>query len=380
MKWFNTYTRLFGIGGLSIGLVVFLFLLSEQQVHQNNAFTRRYPHHPIKKLYDLPIKFNSYYFAGKDNNMLYLGNTTAPLHVLKINLKTKDTTHVNLNLSNGDLPFKAVKVHVWPPYFYIADGSVPCIFRGVIGNWNTELWMKDKAYFTKSFPLDTNKIYINTISSTTQLATLGLIEKQGDFDVSLHPNILEKQIDGMFDVDGTMVVSPDGQTLGYVYYYRNQFMVMDSSLGLLGRQETIDTVRIAQIELSETNKKGQVHMKAPPLKVNGTAALYNNFIMINSPRLGKYDEPNMLDQASIIDVYNWREQTYEFSFYLYHIEQKKIKEFRVYNNYLVAILDDMLSVYELKEEHFGHLKKMPQENKKLFKRIPAGNRMKTENL
>lgn len=379
MKWFNTYTRLFGIGGLSVGFVVLLFLLSEHRVHRNNAFTRRYPHHPINKRYDLPLGFDSYYIAGIDDDLLYLGNTTAPLHMLEVNLRTRDTVHITLALSDRDLPFQAVTVRVRSPYYYVMDGTVPCIFRGILGNWNAGMWMKDKAYFTKALPLGPDSFLINTINSGTQLSTLGLLTEQNGFKVSLNPRILEKQLDGMFDVDGTMVASPDGGTAGFVYYYRNQFMVMDSHLDLLARQRTVDTVTTAQIELATANKKGLVQMKAPPLKINRTAALYNDLMMVNSPRLGKYEEPRMLDQASIIDVYNWRERTYGFSFYLYHIGRKKLKEFRVHDGRLIAIVGDMLSVYGLDHGQFGSMESSGLDNEK-YNDLSADNRTKTENL
>ncbi|WP_422350826.1 hypothetical protein [Flagellimonas sp.] len=356
-----------------------LFQLSEHRVHRNNAFTRRYPHHPINKRYDLPLGFDSYYIAGIDNDMLYLGNTTAPLHMLEVNLKTRDTVHITLGLSDRDLPFQAVSVRVRSPYYYVMDGTVPCIFRGILGNWNAGVWMKDKAYFTKALPLGPDSFLINTINSDTQLSSLGLLTKQNGFKVSLNPRILEKQIDGMFDVDGTMVASPDGSAVGFVYYYRNQFMVMDSQLGLLARQETVDTVSTAQIELASANKKGLVQMKAPPLKINHTAALYKDLMMVNSPRLGKYEEPRMLDQASIIDVYNWRESTYAFSFYLYHIGRKKLKEFRVRDGQLIAVVGDMLSVYGLDKGQFKILGK-PRTDSEKHNDLSADNRTKTENL
>ena len=62
----NSYIKIFGTMGLSIGLMVILFLSSEQEVHRNNAFIRRYPPHPITKLYDLDVIHNSYYIAGFD--------------------------------------------------------------------------------------------------------------------------------------------------------------------------------------------------------------------------------------------------------------------------------------------------------------------------
>lgn len=352
MRGMGILFRLLVIGGASISFVVVLFIFSENEVHRNNAFVRRYPHHPIAKKYDLPIKYNSYYIAGYENEKLYLGNTTAPLHLLEVNLKTKDTQHIKINIDRKDMSFRSVSVKLHPPYFFVMDGSVPCTFRGRIGLWEAHLWMKNKAYFTHAIPIDSNKMFIKAISSKTNEAALGLIEKQKDFSILIDPNLLEKQIDGMFDVDGIMNVSEDKRTLSYVYSYRNQFLIMNSDFELLRREETIDTVRIAQIQLSQRNERGEIQMKAPPLKVNRTAALHQNLMMINSTRLGKYEESKMLNQASIIDVYDWKKQTYEFSFYLYNIGQNSLKEFQVYDEYLVAIIEDMLSVYQLRPSYF----------------------------
>jgi hypothetical protein len=347
--------RLLVIGVASSAFVVVLFLLSENSVHRNNSFVRRYPHHPITKKYDLPIKYNSYYIAGYENEMLYLGNTTAPLHLLKVNLKTKDTSHIRIKLDKTALPFRSVEVNLHPPYFFVMDGSIPFIFRGRIGDWKAHLWMKDKAYFSKAIAIDSNKIYISTVSGKTQMTTIGLIEKEDedDFNVILNTNILEKQIDGVFDVDGIMAVSTNHKELGYIYFYRNQFMLMDSKLKLLKRQRTIDTVQKAQIKLSETNDKGEIKMEAPPLMVNKMATIYNDLLLINSNRLGKYEDKDMLKEASIIDVYNWKKESYEFSFYLYHIGNERAKEFSLYKGHLIALIDDKLVIYELVKQHFS---------------------------
>lgn len=344
------FFRLTVIGFLSALLVVVLFLLSEHEVHRNNAFVRRYPHHPIIKKYDLPLKYNSYYIAGYKNELLYLGNTTAPKHLLEINLKTKDTSHITISMENLDFAFQSINVKVVPPYFFMMDGTVPCIFRGKTFDWHANMWMKDKAYFEDGIPIDSNSVYINTVSSKTQMSTLGLIEKKEGFNVVLNTDILEKQIDGIFDVDGIMVVSSSNKTLGYIYFYRNQFILMDRNLNLLKRQHTIDTVKIAQIKVAELKDTKISKMKAPPMTINKMAALYKDLLLINSDRLGKYEDKDILKEASIIDVYNWKKESYEFSFYLYGIGKEQAKEFGVYEAYVIALIDNQLSVYKMRQQ------------------------------
>ncbi|REE07795.1 hypothetical protein DFQ09_111125 [Winogradskyella pacifica] len=363
--------KLIILGILSSAFVVILFMISEHEVHRNNAFIRRYPHQPIYKMYDIAIKYNSYYIAGFDTGNLYLGNKTAPLHLLQVNLKTKDTSSIKIKLDRVDLPFRSIKVKMYPPYFFMMDGSVPYIFRGKIGDWKASLWMKDKAYFDQSIPIDTNRVFMSTISSKTQMITLGLIEKniKEDFEVLLSSDILEKQIDGTFDVDGLMTISPDYKTLGYVYFYRNEFMIMDSNLNLLKRSRTIDTVKKAQIRISKTDNNGASKMSAPPLIVNNMVTVYDDFLFINSNRLGKYESKDVLKEALIVDVYNWDRETYEFSFYIYNIGKESAKEFGIYNNSLVALIDNKLSVYGLREHFF---------NKDLVRNYPQTENMQSK--
>ncbi|RXG17131.1 hypothetical protein DSM03_1026 [Leeuwenhoekiella aestuarii] len=88
-----------GLLGSSV-LVIVLFLTSEEQIHRNNAFIRRYPHHPLtfNKAYNLEV--NSYYFAGIAHERLYLGNYTAPLKLKSFDLKLEPKGNLSINIPN----------------------------------------------------------------------------------------------------------------------------------------------------------------------------------------------------------------------------------------------------------------------------------------
>ncbi|MEC3965801.1 hypothetical protein [Flagellimonas halotolerans] len=350
----NIYIKLLGTICLSIGLVVIVFLSSERQVHRNNAFTRRYPPHPVVKQYDLDIGFNSYYIAGLDKDMLYLGNRTSPWHLLQVNLETKDTSHIQLAPRSHTLEYRAIKVEVLPPYFFVMDGTMPIILRGKIGEWLADPWMREQAYFNKAIPIDSNTIYIRTTHATTHRSTLGLIQKKGEhIKVQLDTTLLQAQIDGVFDVDGLLAKDLSGTKLGYVYYYRNQFFTMDSILASLSRQRTIDTVQRAQLKIASKGNSGRTILAAPPLYVNRTAAMSKHLILVLSQRLGRNESKELLGQASIVDVYDHTKNTYEFSFYLYDIDKHKVREFTVGQNRIIALIEDHLSVYLMTDRYFN---------------------------
>ncbi|TXD81186.1 hypothetical protein ESY86_18610 [Subsaximicrobium wynnwilliamsii] len=326
--------------------------MSEDQVHRNNAFTRRFPHHPISKLYDLDLGYNSYYISGYVDNQLYLGNRTAPLHLLKIDLASQDTTHIKINLNKKNLPFRSAEIKIVSPYFFLLDGTVPAVFRGKIGMWEANLWDERDIYFSKAIPMDSTTLFVKSTSSRTFESILGIVDLDKSSDILFKEDLLEKQIDGVFDVDGIMVVSDDDKFIGYVYYYRNEFMIMNNDLELETRMRTIDTVRTAQISLSTNIKKLKITMNAPPVYINKNAYMTNNLMLIHSDRIGKFEEKVMHNQAAIIDIYDWTKSTYELSFYVYNLNESKLREFEVHDEYFVSLIGNSLSLYKLKPTHF----------------------------
>lgn len=349
----TVYIKLMGTLCLGIGLVVIVFLTAEKAVHRNNAFTRRYPPHPLNRLYELNLGFNSYYVAGFEGDDFYLGNHTAPKHLLKINLVTKDTSHVKIGFQTKNLPFRNLRTALYPPYFFIMDGTSPFILRGEIGKWTAKLWVQNAGYFLKAVPIDSNKVYLSTVSTDLNRTVLGLLKIKDKPQLELNPDLLTPQIDGIFDSDGTLFFDGGSNTLGYAYLYRNELLIMNTELNLIKRLKTIDTITTAQIHIASDSIDHISQLKAPPLVVNKTAAFYGDLALVHSPRLGKNEPAHMLQEASIIDVYNWRKETYEFSFYIHNTENGSVKKFHLYDKWLVALMGKTISVYQLNPAFFA---------------------------
>lgn len=356
MKNKKVIYRLLVIGVLSISFVVVLFLLSENEVHLNNAFTRRYIPRPITKLFKLPLKYNAYYISGWDKEHFYLSSSTAPLHLLKLNLKTRDTQHIKIKLERKDLPFRSVKTKVIPPYFFVTDGTVPCVFRGNIKNWKASLWMKDKVFFTESTPIDSNTLAFKTIDSKLLKTILGVIQKDTVFHVKLNKTFLRKQIDGVFCTAGKLHFSKDLNKLVYIYLYRNQYIVTDTKLNKATYGKTIDTISKAQLKVVTNSRTNEKKLAKPPVYVNQKSFVHKNYLYVKSGRLGKFESTTMINQASIIDVYNISKNSYEFSFYLQDDKGEKVKDFAINGNHLLSINGSTVLVYKLKPSFFPNVK------------------------
>jgi uncharacterized membrane protein YphA (DoxX/SURF4 family) len=336
----------------SIAVVISLFVLSENIIHHRNSFIRRFPHHPIKKTDELDLMHPSFYIAGIENGKIYLGNYEAPLHVIVIDITLQQQQSYIIKLSKSDLPFRSVQVRVQPPYFYLMDGTVPCIFRGNLTDWKANLWMYGTVYFTKAEPLDSETFVMRTISSKNHENVLGTIAITDTTKVRLAPHLLEKQIDGVFDTDGILVYNSQLKKVLYTYYYRNEYLVSDVSLNTVGRGHTIDTISQAQIKVAHIRSNNQNKLAAPPLVVNKRVATFANYLFVHAALMGRYENEVMWDKASIIDVYDFIQNTYLFSFYVPNLLDQKMTDFRVIDDVFVALYDHSIVTYAIRSNSY----------------------------
>ncbi|MFC5683605.1 DoxX family protein [Flavobacterium sp. MAHUQ-51] len=334
----------------SIALVAVLFMLSEEMIHHRNSFIRRFPHHPITFAHSYDLQQPSYYIAGVANGKIYLANEVAPLAMTVIDSSFKKKESFRIQLPENSFAFHSVRVVVRPPYFYISDGTVPVIFRGNTSDWKAHIWMEGAAYFNAMVPVTKDRILIRALSSATKENILGSISDTGKIVTHLNSHLLVKQIDGVFDTDGMLLYNQDLHKMIYTYYYRNQFIVADSLLNLDYRGHTIDTTTRAKIKVRYIKSHQMSKFSAPPQLVNKNSSSYGKYLYVNAALIGKYEPEEMWKTASIIDVYDLVNQSYQYSFYVDDQKNKKMSDFKVWNNLLIGIRGNHLFSYRFKSE------------------------------
>ena len=300
---------------LSAGIVAILFLSSEHIIKKENNFIRRFGQHPIRdeKVYDLGV--NSYYFAGMSGGKIYLGNVTTPLMLTSIDtaLTTKKTVKIRIDPSGH--PFQMIQLKVLQPYFYVYDGNVSVIYRGLLVDSLAHTISFEDCYFSQLEVIDSVNFVFRAQSSKTKAQVLGKLSLNQNLKVALHEMLLEKQVDGMFDTDGQLLRDDVTGTFTYIYAYRNEFLVMDRDLNLLKKLHTIDTISRAQVQVRLLSD-GSHRMDAPPLLVNKKSAVYGQVLFNQSNLIGKFESREMWQQAAIVDMYRTGKQEYLGSFYV----------------------------------------------------------------
>lgn len=283
-------------------IVVFLFITSEHIIKKENNFTRRFLQHPIIEDKSMNLGVNSFYFAGAHKDKIYLGNHTTPLYITEIDTILSKRQMIQITLDRMDHPFKSMLVKVNYPNVYLYDGTVPIIYQGNIQTQRAKTVSLKDTYFSQIIPIGGNRFSFRATSSKTKSQILGILDLNDDPKVKLFDNLLTQQKDGVFDMDGRLLFDSETQKIIYVYYYRNQILVMDDSLKLSQSLRTIDTTTQAKVTV-KTTADGSTQMIAPPYRVNKNMAVYRNLLFNESNLMGRLESRSNWNNSSIVDIY-----------------------------------------------------------------------------
>ena len=335
-------------------LVIIFFLSSEHIIRKENNFTRRFLQHPLLDETVFDLKFDSYYFAGYSKGIIYLGNYTAPelLTNIAANYKTSKTTRLLLDTPHQQ--FRSAKLQIRAPYFYIYDGSIPVIFRGFLGDSLAKRISND-TYFSQLQATAPDRFAFRAQSNTTKTNILGTFNA-GHNNITLNYSLLTKQSDGIFDTDGMLLYDQANHNLIYSYFYRNGFLVMDPDLKLLRSLHTIDTVTHAQVKVRHLDD-GRHKLEAPPLVVNKNMVANNDLLLVESNLKGKFESAVVWENASVIDIYSTKEQSYLGSFFIEHRGKTKLSQMLLTDEYLFILSGHELLRYRLAQAITKHFKK-----------------------
>ncbi len=329
---------------ISTSVIVLLFISSEHFMKKENPFTRRFLPHHIDKAEYMDLEVNSYYIAGLSNDTIYLGNYTAPLLVTAVATDLSAKVEHQIKLDETQRSFRSLTLRVLKQEFFISDGTIPIIYKGSTVDWTAAKYMQQKVYFSLVQPTENNAFLFRSQRAANGEHVLGRLQVNDSTAFELYYEALQKQIDGVFDTDGQLVTDAKTNQGIYTYYYRNQYLVYQPQTNQFTQGKTIDTTTLAKIEVT-TLADGSRKMGAPPQKINAKTYAYNGLLYIKSELLGKNEPKSMWNQASIIDVYDYNNNEYKYSFYAYDHEKDKIKEFALNDNYFFGLIGNSLVRY-----------------------------------
>ncbi len=337
----------------SIGFITLLFILTQKELQRDYSFKREFLYKFPKKINELNLEYKAFYIAGTDNDKIYLGNPKSPSFITVLDTALKKRSTIRLSIDKDSILLRSPQLRITPPFFFLIDGTVPYIFRGSTKDWKGYSILETPLYFNNVQVIDSITLAIKALSSKTNEYALGTIHLSAPPTMTLSHKLLQKQVDGVFCVDGTLQFNKQLQQLIYTYRYRNQYIVATKNLKLHQLGKTIDTISQAQLKVGII--KNEQKLVAPALMVNKYSATFGNYLFVNSKRLGRKESIPLWEKSSVIDVYDISKNQYEFSFYVEDIGKSKLKTFCVLHNKFFGLIGNHIVIYKL-DNRFKTLK------------------------
>ncbi|MBA5792692.1 hypothetical protein H1R17_01480 [Flavobacterium sp. xlx-214] len=327
---------------ISTAIVVILFISSEHIMKKENPFTRRFLPHPVTDPKGITLPFNSYYIAGATDEHIYLGNHTAPLHGLELNTNAVITDTVLLQMNNfQNYSFTVAKWNSNNDLLILQDTKQRLIYTGNLKDRiiKKKIDVNPNSY-SSAVPLTIDKIALRLFNSKKNNVTLGILDTESGTTVITKGLLDEEgQPQDLFSNDGILLYNNHLNKIIYVYYYKNKNLVLNHDLSNPQILQTIDTISRPNFHITYLEQKKQLKMSEKPVFVNKAATTSGNYLFILSERMGRNERRQMYSEADIIDVYDLRDRTYSYSFYMHRFNKTPITELSAHGEYLFGIGD-----------------------------------------
>ena len=328
---------------ITVGLYFFHLVNTKSRRFQNN-FIRQFPPHFAEKVASMDLD-NSQMLVGVSDTLIYLTDAEFEGRILSIGLSLNPQTIRVHSLPDRSL-FTSLKVA--GEYLFLTQG-----------NKGKFLFSKLDSIRPYPFPVALPP-FASLAGQTPQISIIRIVDfnaRTTVFARTADPTQisvpLERQIDGIFCTDGFLEYSNTLKKWIYIYRYRNEFLTIDSLLSIRHCGNTIDTIGRASLKVAERN--GVITLSSPPVVVVQNMHVDGNYLFVQSPLVARNESSLFTKHNSSIDVYDLRNGSYLFSFYIPKERGHSIRNFRVVKHKLVALFPGRISVYKLNFSEFKAL-------------------------
>jgi hypothetical protein len=336
------------IGG-GILAVCILYGLSGTPNSIGNGFKRHIKQGYLVSYHSEDLHQTAFQLSGFTKTSLFVSNLDDPLHVFTI-----DSGLTRFKPAPWTIPIPTqsnnLSVFIDSPDIAVYDrrNNLISSFQNIRVAQN--LKFRDSVseiQFDLGSRVSETSFALRTINRQLNQYTLAKYVR-GQQHILENKNAIIKQLDGFICSDGILLYDSSCSRIIYLYFYRNQFLILDSNLKLLARAKTIDTCGYAQIRLHHFIKEKYTTFEAPALMVNKKACVWNGRLYIQSGLVSDNEDRRIFSNNSIVDVYDLTNAKYLYSFYIPHFNQFKLDGFQVRENMLFAIQGNFIVSYIIK--------------------------------
>jgi len=348
---YTSIIRFVCISLLCCGIIMSLLYVTMGRTNRTkNGFNRRLPVAKLTPLQEVPLPYQDFYIAGVTSDKVYMGTIRSALRLFVCDSGLHNIRPLRLHFPDSvKFTIQSARFAVDSPHVYLSDGITPRFFRGDLQHLEMDTFLSRSSYFTATTNISPASFAVRAVNANSRSNMLLKVQADSPY-VIRPPEVLQKQVDGIFCTDGLFRFDKSSNRIVYMYYYRNQYLVLDSNLNVLRTVNTIDTNSIAKISVASTSADGNVMLSSPPAFVNNTYCLSGDHIFICSALLGDNESPKVVDNGNIVDIYSLKDGNYIRTLYIPKPHNEGLREMCIINNKLLAIYSREYVVYNLPQD------------------------------
>ena len=343
----KTFILILGCFLTGVLFICFLYVLSFKPNSQKNGFKRSYFSGLIVHKTKINLEYANFYIAGLNASTVYLGNFDDPTIVYVLDNEFSEIKHLKTNFVDSIKFFwRYSRLQVDSPNVYLTEGTTPTLFHTTLDDLRFKLFMKNSCHFTSSILGSKNLAFFKSIEESKKEHILVKQTNRPPF-IQKASHILQRQVDGLFSTDGMFKYDPESSKLIYLYYYRNEFICLDTNLRIIYRQKTIDTNTHAKLIVGTIPSENKVALASPPLFINKQSCLSRDKLFIHCSLIADNEDIKKFKENAVIDVYSLQNGQYFYSFYIPVSNQEQFSDFRIFGNQLVVLIGQYLYLFTI---------------------------------
>ena len=347
----KSYQYIFGIVLLAFFIILAVYSLGDIPNRRNNGFKRSYFHTAYSGARELRLRDTLSQIIGSTGATVFV-STAKEDEILEIgkglNGEMKRVTIPFFARYYDSLQFGSLSIEVDSPRIYLFAENKPAIVKTRFDSALFEIRILPPGAFSREAMVDTDCFILRKFESalTDQLfvrynfRTGQLLKENG---------ISQIYGDGGIITDGQLHVDYATKRVYFMYYYRNLLLAFDTSLRSVRKFSSRDTVGSFQMKTGLVgNGPTAAYTNITPANIINKANCVHDGLLYNESTLKADNESDaFFSDHSVIDVINLKNGRYLGSIGFPTFDGRKISQFIISDNRLIALYTNSLVIYGL---------------------------------
>lgn len=318
----------------------------------SNGFSRTfiYPHIKLNKFIDL--QSSSFVITGKLGKDIMLKDFQKPNSMFLLNKSTGKLKSISPSVP-ADFNTNYINHSFLAPYLFISNT------KGVILRLDTRkgisVSFKHKIKFDQAIAISNQSFIMRSKKYQDNLKErfLGKMILSKD-SANRGQYKFAKPAAEIFDTDGLLHYDHESSKVIYMFFYRGEFLCLDTNLNVKYKAKTIDTIRTPNIKVSKLVTKlkdGGIVKSSKQTSLNSVVnqhvTTHKGLVYILSKLKADNEKDISTNKSKAIDVYALTNGKYMYSFYLPNYRSHRLRSFIVESKSITAIFDNFLIFYDI---------------------------------